>query len=533
MPDLVDNLHAVSERSTLWSRVNAAEAMPGVHTPLSWQFWDGSADRAVRALYRYMGLLSRGELAQPAHIDDRCLAVFHGQATLNVDFFRMIADRTPGTSSDDFERDFLGSVGARSSGRSDRRYYVSAKLRSPIVRRRIGALIHADHRYVEHWWRSNVTKPPCGESAVASALYQEARTRFEKVMKAHGVASIIAQYRYAILTRMVVEAGMPGLETELSGGYTDVEDVRVTTAMWEASRGRLSLGQFLSSHGYHGSAEGQLASTVWREDPHQLDQLLDTYASMPDDAAPAIVAAERAERRRAAEARLLATVPRRRRDAVHRVLDGLGDAVRLRERGKATFLRALDVGRLAARAAGQDLARRGVLDDPDDVFFLLREEGLGGPHPNAASVVAWRRARYDEHCQVELPASWSGNPKPVSSDAGQLSTQAVHGLGVSPGVVEATARLIADPTDAEGVTPGDVVVCHTTDPSWVALMLVSGGLVIDLGGPMSHGAIIARELGVPCVVNTKTGTRQLHNGDRVRVDGTTGAVEVIALSSRT
>ena len=77
------------------------------------------------------------------------------------------------------------------------------------------------------------------------------------------------------------------------------------------------------------------------------------------------------------------------------------------------------------------------------------------------------------------------------------------------------------------IEPGEILVCHTTDPSWAPYFLVASALVIDVGGPLSHGAIVARELGVPCVINTTVGTAQLVSGDVLRVDGGTGRVEVL------
>jgi pyruvate,water dikinase len=77
------------------------------------------------------------------------------------------------------------------------------------------------------------------------------------------------------------------------------------------------------------------------------------------------------------------------------------------------------------------------------------------------------------------------------------------------------------------VEPDEVLVAPTTDPSWSSIMFISSALVVDIGGMLSHAAVVARELGIPCVVNTRTGTRALRTGDRVRVDGTTGTVTVI------
>ena len=104
--------------------------------------------------------------------------------------------------------------------------------------------------------------------------------------------------------------------------------------------------------------------------------------------------------------------------------------------------------------------------------------------------------------------------------------EAISGLGVSAGVAEGRVRVVVDPSFAE-VEPGEVLVTSTTDPSWASIMFLSSALVVDIGGPLSHAAVVARELGVPCVVNTRTGSSVLRTGDLVRVDGNTGSVEVL------
>jgi phosphoenolpyruvate synthase/pyruvate phosphate dikinase len=75
--------------------------------------------------------------------------------------------------------------------------------------------------------------------------------------------------------------------------------------------------------------------------------------------------------------------------------------------------------------------------------------------------------------------------------------------------------------------PGDILIAHTTDPSWASLMFMAGALVVDIGGQLSHAAVVARELGIPCVMNTLDGTRLVHDGDRLRIDGAAGTVEIL------
>jgi pyruvate,water dikinase len=90
-------------------------------------------------------------------------------------------------------------------------------------------------------------------------------------------------------------------------------------------------------------------------------------------------------------------------------------------------------------------------------------------------------------------------------------------------------RVVTRAEDEDDLEPGDILVCEVTDPSWTPLFMLVDAVVIDVGAPGSHGAIIARELGLPSVVNTIDGSRRLRSGDRVEVDGTAGTVTVVAL----
>jgi pyruvate,water dikinase len=99
--------------------------------------------------------------------------------------------------------------------------------------------------------------------------------------------------------------------------------------------------------------------------------------------------------------------------------------------------------------------------------------------------------------------------------------------------VEGIARVVLDQSHADDLNDGDVLVCHTTDPSWSTLFLVSSAVVIDVGSAMSHGAIVARELGIPCVINTRTGTTTIATGSRIRVDGATGVVDIVDSTEET
>jgi pyruvate,water dikinase len=130
---------------------------------------------------------------------------------------------------------------------------------------------------------------------------------------------------------------------------------------------------------------------------------------------------------------------------------------------------------------------------------------------------------------MRLPDAWEGVPETIrvtaAGAAAALGTR-IEGLGASSGVAEGRARLVTEPGTTE-LDDGDILVCESTDPSWVSLFLVAGGVVTDLGGLLSHGAIVAREMGLPCVVGTKAATATLVDGQRIRVDGDAGLIEVL------
>jgi pyruvate,water dikinase len=100
------------------------------------------------------------------------------------------------------------------------------------------------------------------------------------------------------------------------------------------------------------------------------------------------------------------------------------------------------------------------------------------------------------------------------------------GSPVSPGVAEGLVRVILDPAETQ-LSPGEILVCHGTDPAWTPLFLVAGGLVMEVGGMMTHGSVVAREYGIPAVVGVSRAITRLHTGQRIRVDGSSGQIVVL------
>jgi pyruvate,water dikinase len=106
----------------------------------------------------------------------------------------------------------------------------------------------------------------------------------------------------------------------------------------------------------------------------------------------------------------------------------------------------------------------------------------------------------------------------------------IIGDPVSPGVVEGTVRVVYNPLDTY-LEPGEILVCPGTDPAWTPLFLAAGGLIMEVGGMMTHGSVVAREYGIPAVVGVNQATSRLQTGSRIRVDGSSGMIEVISNST--
>jgi pyruvate,water dikinase len=124
-------------------------------------------------------------------------------------------------------------------------------------------------------------------------------------------------------------------------------------------------------------------------------------------------------------------------------------------------------------------------------------------------------------------AFYEGMAAPQGADAAVAEADGVLAGGpVSPGVVEGTVHVVLDPRTAQ-LAPGEILVCPGTDPAWTPLFLVAGGLVMEVGGLMTHGSVVAREYGIPAVVGVSQATSRLKTGQRVRVDGSSGRVKLL------
>ena len=197
-------------------------------------------------------------------------------------------------------------------------------------------------------------------------------------------------------------------------------------------------------------------------------------------------------------------------------------------------------------AIGRKLVAAGALDAPGDVVYFRYNElriFMGNPAAMDGRAIVAKAKAAREKAYTFRPKEWVGTVtatqlafpylnlwgfpdkfyRKESLVAGQI-----NGLGASPGVVEGVARVVLREDQFDDVRAGDILVCQMTNPAWVVLFTKIVGLVTDAGGTVSHPAVLSREFGIPAVVGTSVATEQIKNGDRVRINGTTGEVQILA-----
>jgi rifampicin phosphotransferase len=294
------------------------------------------------------------------------------------------------------------------------------------------------------------------------------------------------------------------------------------------------VAEFLRAYGHRAVWEIDPGISRWDEDPAYVLDLLKGYMEAPEDADQERQYLEHsAEAKRVAEQLVVEVRERKGRLAAsilgwqircYRQLAGL------REQPKFEGARMIAIARRVLLGAGEDLVARGLLDSADDVFFLSFDDLLAaeaGTGSDLRAKAAAARAEYDREMERRAVPRWmTSTGECIFGVAAQESEGVLAGLPVSAGVYEGRVRVIVHPQGGK-LEPGEVLVCRGTDPAWTPLFLSAGALVMETGGAVSHGSIVAREYGVPAVAGVQDATTRLQDGQRVRVNGETGQVMLL------
>lgn len=314
------------------------------------------------------------------------------------------------------------------------------------------------------------------------------------------------------------------------------------------------LKEFLHCYGIRGVAEVDIGRMRWQDDPTPMIEALLSYLRIDDPSrAPDQTFARGAQAAQEALEKLVAQLrqqpggwfkARQARFAAHRVRALSG----MREYPKFIAVSMMGMVRPMLLNSGESLVDSGLLDQAGDIFYLRFRELqaiASSQHPDRRwdsqavssqfdlrSLVAERKMRFArEKLRRQVPrlllsdgrAFYEGISTKGDSLASRADPNLLPGMPVSPGVVEGRVRVVLNPHQAN-LQPGEILVCPGTDPAWTPLFLAAGGLVMEVGGMMTHGSVVAREYGIPAVVGVSYATRRLQTGQLIRLDGNTGKI---------
>lgn len=488
-------------RESRWSRVNIAEALPGVPTPLTWSMWNTGLGLGQRRSQMRLGVLSkRDDGAAPL------LSLAQGWPALSVDLLLDQVAQIPGVDPSAFSTQLLGE--AEHVDTAPVRARVATALRmathAPIALALQNRRLRAVSATARQAWQRDAWRPP----ADPVALLAQAATRFGETLTVHTTQTYLCQSLYQAVEKI---AGAQVID--LLSGDGDLPEAQLARDLWLLAGGRITVEHFLSEHGFHGPDEGEVAAASWRQNPEPVLNAAAPWAGDQQSLDPGAALDARRDQRRQAESALCATLPRTHRRAIGRLIAMARRALVGREIGKTAFLQDLDVARHAVSFLG------------DDAVWHTLGELQSGIRLSAADVVARQRVRAQFAAQ-EPPLSFAGDPSLQPSGA-DVQQSVITGVGASFGRARGRARVVTDPSATVVLGADDVLIARTTDPSWVVRFMTVAGMAIDVGGTLSHAAIIARELGIPCVIGTGNGTQVIPDGALVELDGSQGSLRIL------
>jgi rifampicin phosphotransferase len=367
-------------------------------------------------------------------------------------------------------------------------------------------------------WRDELKSYYCFGTAMASAANSNAQLRLQ-----------------AQLSKLVGEDDANALLSNL-GGQDYLSSLGPVVNLARVARGEMSRADYLEQYGHRGPDEFELARPQPIDVPTLLDQQLVLYQQQPIDV-EALLAKQRSNFAATWE-RFCAKYPRKIKSTQGRLAEA-SRLARQREAARSELTRVMSILRAFARRAGE------LTGLEDEVFYLTMDElliVLEGD-TQVCRYIPQRKETYARYCAVPPyppvisgrfdPFQWAADPDRRSDvyDAHRglprPTSNVITGFAGAAGEVEGLVRIIDRVEDGHLLHPGEVLVTLVTNVGWTPLFPRAAAIVTDVGAPLSHAAIVARELGIPAVVGCNEATMRLKTGDRVRVNGGTGTVEII------
>ena len=346
-----------------------------------------------------------------------------------------------------------------------------------------------------------------------------------KALTATLLAGFSLQRLEGVLQKCTDETTAKSIASRLISGLSGNLTVETNTKLQQVVAGDLELIDFLKDYGHRAVDEFELAQPRWREDATYLEQIVASLDSVGGICHPSTLEPQR-EQRESAEQELAELVKDKRglRKQIESELDFTRRYMPFRETAKFYLM----LGYEQIRRALLELDCRYELDG--GIFYLVSDElrQLIDGKETFGDVIARRKMERELMLQIEMPdVIFSDALEQIGAPMVTEAAETYRGVGVSAGVASGKARVLLKPSEARLSDRDYILVCPSTDPAWTPLFLHAAGLVMERGGILSHGAVVAREYGVPAVANIPNATRYITDGQMLHIDGNTGTVSIL------
>jgi phosphohistidine swiveling domain-containing protein/glycosyltransferase involved in cell wall biosynthesis len=532
-----------SKGNVIWTRDNVGEIIPAVVTPLSWSILDPVINNAALHLYYQLGI---------SDIQLRFVDLFYGRAYINRSALELIFDKLTSLkpqavvqtcwTSCILPLQIKKSLFFVPRKVSKLRKLKSKELSSEEIFNQIDTLVSI--------------MESCMTAHIACTLMGDVFASYlRKLMGKWGgkYSTMPSSVLLTGLSRM--RSAEPGIELwKLSRAAISNEKIREVIVNGEPSEifrildtfedGKEfahQLKEFMNKYGYFSLQEFELIYPRWEDDPSFILKILKNYLLSENSIDPLTFENKQRKKRIRTTQKIRKELARSKRTLLYRrpifdlVLFEVQHYVVWRENVKQNFVLAYNQLRRFYVELANRLVDRSLLEEENDIFFLTAEEikrisgGKIKTETIKEKINSRKRARETNlkspfPSLIEAGAGSKGELKDSEEVEEAASTITLKGVGCSVGTVTGKARVILDPTEFETLQEGEILVAPFTNPSWTPLFVTARGVITEVGGVSSHGAVVAREYGIPCVVNVKNATKIIKNGSALTIDGEKGRV---------
>jgi len=569
--------HPPSERYPHYTRANAGEVLPTPASPLGQTYgFDNAIGHGFQEASIVMGAYEEDDYRDGK---PEMVTFFGGYFYINMSCVRIQAVRNPAITVDQLDLAFFGD-------RPDTPpYEPHPKDDKPHLQEKIDA--HMQFVLTTSHWPELEEEKERAAQIRADRPDLSSLTDDELVAhlrKLHPYIRDFTTNQMVAATSSGIPPGMLGAVAEaisdptmpmrVLAGLGDVDSAAPSFALWELSRlirgdGELSavfdegvdglldrletldspntqrfrddFDNFVYEYGSRGPNEWELSAHTWETDTSIPLRTLDQVRKQPDEKNPQNGADSASEDRQQVVEEVRAKLAELGNEELVGAFEGAlvgANQMVFRERAKTSLVRVLHESRMAIRELGKRHTESGTVSDPEHIFMLLDEE-LESFVADPSRYSALLHDRYENWLKLWdltppfflrdgiIPPLTEWETRAPTAKSALSEGDVLAGTAGCPGVVTGRARIVRDPTSPPDLEPGDIMVAPLTDPAWTPLFLAVDGVVVNVGGQVSHAVIVSREMGIPCVVSVADATERIQDGATITVDGTNGNVTLI------